>query len=568
MLLGGLLLLAYLPGRAQEAQEPTDSGLTEEVRVLVRLVDFLVVDKSGKPVLDLRADEVEIWDEGDRQEILDFIPAHRRFERPADPAPVAEPAAEAVPPEPPAEEAPATQPDRTERRWIVFLFDVRNLSYQGRARSAKAVQQLVAEHLHPDDRVALMVDDDELRMLVPFTTDHQQVIEYIRSPEGLSSRYRDIERRLSDLRDDTESCRLAAAMVDCAQQAATTFVFESSRETETSLDHLEALVRSLAAIPDRKILFYVSEGFLVNPGDVASAAVEYAIGQYGYNVNAVRSFLQRDYRYRLDLIHELAIRSRTGLYAVNTMRKMVDDLFSPERQTEGGPENLPKARTDPFEAAWQQVRKVHSQMARSTGAVALFRRDPQGLLAKQLDAAAGVYTVSYSPTGYSWDRRKIKIKVARKKVRVLYRNKYSLVAGENRRMSGTLTVRPPGPREPGGLVRADLEVRGSDFEIAPGSKPRVSVASLFFELRDANHQPVQDLFEMIAFPRGEETGYEMFRRPFAVRVPPGDYTLRVDVSDVNGPGRDTFSESFSVRAPGEAEPEAADAVGQRPAGGT
>jgi hypothetical protein len=357
-------------------------------------------------------------------------------------------------------------------------------------------------------------------------------------------------------------------MVDCTRQAATNFVFETSRETEASLDHLEALLRSLAAIPDRKILFYVSEGFLVNPGDIASAAVEYAIGQYGYNVNEVRTFLMRDYRHRLDLIHELAIRSRTGLYAVNTMRKMVDDLFSPERPMEGGPENLPKARTDPFEATWQQVRKVHSQMARSTGAVAVFRRDPQGLLSKQLDSAAGVYTVSYSPTSYSWDRRKIKIKVARKKVRVLYRNRYSLMAGQNRRMSGTLTVTPPDARERGGLVRAELEIRGSDFELAPGTKPRVSVASLFFELRDAQHRPVRDLFEMIAFPRGEESGYEMFRRPFAVKVPPGDYTLRVDVSDVNGPGRDTFSQSFSVSAPDGGEPEAADAAEQRPAGGT
>jgi VWFA-related protein len=413
-----------------------------------------------------------------------------------------------------------------------------------------------------------MVDEDELRMLVPFTTDHQRVLEYVRSPEGFSSRYRDIERRLNDLRDDTESCRLAPAMVDCAQQAATNFVFETSRETETSLEHLEALLRSLAAIPDRKILFYVSEGFLVNPGDVASAAVEYAIGQFGYNVNQVRSFLQRDYRHRLDLVHELAIQSRTGLYAVNTMRKMVDDLFSPERQTEGGPENLPKARTDPFEATWQQVRKVHSQMARSTGAVALFRRDPQGLLDKQLNSAAGVYTLSYSPTSYSWDRRKIKIKVARKKVRVLYRNRYSLVTGKNRGMTGTLTVTPPGPLEPGGFVRAHLEVRGSDFEIAPDSKPRVSVASLFFELRDAQHRPVQDLFETIVFPRGQESGYEMLKRPFAVRVPPGDYTLRVDVSDVNGPGRESFSESFSVGNPGDEEPAAADAAGERPAGGT
>jgi VWFA-related protein len=531
-----------------------ESVLEEEVRVRVRFVDFLVVDKQGRPVTDLGRDEVELWDGGEPQTILDFYPPHRRVTRPE--VQTGErgetngdhrgPAARSI------DEA-TVKPGERERRWIILFFDVRNLSYQGRVRSARAARELIEEHLTPQDRVALIVDEDELKILVPFTKDHGRVVEYIRDPEGLSTRYRDIERRLKDLRDDTESCRDAEDLVRCARMAATSFVFETARETETSLDHLEALLRGLAAIPDRKILFYFSEGFVENPGDVAAAAVEHAIGQFGYSVTQMQMFLSRDYRHRLDPIYQLATRARTGLYTVNTVRKMTDDLFSPERATDYGPENLPQARSDPFEATWQQVRKVHTQMAHATGAMPLFRRDPEGLLGEQLDAAAGVYTLSYQPTAFSWDRRKIKIKVSRAKTRILYRNRYNYVADRTRRLEGELTVESTTVAPSGGYVQAELEVAGRGFELVPESTSPASVVSVFFELRDARDRPVQELYEVITFPRGrEESGDEKLRRPFALMLPPGEYSLRVDVSDVNGPGKGAFFRRFTVGSRSEA----------------
>jgi VWFA-related protein len=544
------LVLAATLGHTQQVESADESPvLQEEVTVRVRLIDFLVVDKKGQPVADLERDEVELWDGGQKQEILDFFPAHQRFERfvgqdanrkdatasPAEPTAIVEASSDAAVEEPPAP------------RWIVFFFDARNLSYQGRVRSAKAAQDLLENDLAPQDRVALIIDGDELRILAPFSTDHQRVIEYVRDPEGLSTRYRNIESRLNDLRDDTESCRDASDVVRCARSAATNFVFETARETESSLEHLEALLRGLAAIPDRKVLFYFSEGYIENPGDVAAAAVEHAIGQYGYRVSETQLFLQRDYRHRLDRLSQLATRSRTGMYTVNTIRKMTDDIFSPERVFEPGPENLPQARTDPYEATWHQVRRVHTEMAHATGAVPLFRRDPEGLLQEQLSSSAGVYTISYEPSHYSLESRKIRLKVSRGKTRVLYRKRYNYLAGRTKRLIGDLTVSADPVFPSGGSVLAQLEVLGRDFEIAPESKPKVSVASVFFELRDSGHRLIKDLYEVIVFPRSEEDlGSTMLRRPFALRVRPGEYLLRVDVSDVNGPGKGSFFQEFTV----------------------
>ena len=536
--------------------------LEERVRVTVRLVDFAVVDKQGRPVTDLRREEVELWDDGVRQEILDFLPAHRRFvEGAAESRTTLEPEAAAGPGEAAgaAGTAPAA-PERPAPRWIVLLFDARNLSYQSRARCAAAALELIEHDVTKEDRVALLVDDDELRVVVPFSTDHALTARYLKEPDGLSSRYRDIENLLEELRDTAEDCRTARDRDGCARVAGNNFLNQTSRESETSLEHLEALLRGLAAIPDRKILFYFSEGFLQDPGDVAAAGVQHAIGQIGYNVNATTTFLMRDFSHRLDPIYQIATRARVGFYPVNTMRKMTDDLFSPERQTEGGPENLPQARTDPFEATWQQVRKMHDQLAHATGGVPLFRRDPAGLLGEQLRSSAGVYTVSYEPKELSFDRRKIKLKVARTKVEVLYRSRYNFVADAPRPLEGELQVDATPVPAGGGLVHAELKVYGTAFEDAPDSKPRVSVASVFFELRDAKHVPVRDLYEVIAFPRDDKAA-QFLRRPFALRLPPGQYTLRADVSDVNGPGRGSFFRTFTV----EAEP--APSAGGQGAGG-
>jgi VWFA-related protein len=536
-----LAILAYVTATIVSPAPLRASALPaveERVRVPLRMVDFLVIDRRGDPVTDLRREEVELWDDGRRQEILDLLAAE-----PSDADGAATGFRSTVAPEGGSRPHPSGETGR----WIVFLFDARNLSHSGRVHAGQALERLV-DSLRPQDRIALMVDDEQLRFVVPFTTRHEMVTGHLRSPEGIASLQRDLEQRLEDLRDATESCRDASQIVACAQQAATNFLFETREDTEDSLRHLEALLRSLAAIPERKIVFYVSEGLIPNPGDVASAAVQHAIGQHGYSVSQVTSFLRRDYSHRLDGLYELASRSRVGLYVVNTMRKMVDDLFTAERAYEGGPDNLPQARTDPFEATWQQVHAMHRQMAQATGAVPVFRRDPSGAVEEQLRAAAGVYTATYTPRGGDLDRRKVRIEVSRPGTKVLYRGRYRPVPLGMGQLSGRLTLEQSDADRAIGIVRAEVVVPGRGFMVDRDQEQPVSTAAFYFEIRDGEGALQQDLFEMIAFPR-ERKAPAMdadLRRPFAVKVPPGRYVLTVEVSDVLGNARGSFSESFSV----------------------
>ncbi|MBD3869663.1 MAG: VWA domain-containing protein, partial [Acidobacteria bacterium] len=535
-----------------QKQEPAPAvvpELREKVHVVLRQIDFLVLDKKGNPVTDLRGDEIQVFEDGVRQEIEDLKHADEGVLVVVRHKPEAsvETMRENDEIEPTAEPVETIETVRTPR-WFILLFDTRNLSYQNRVRSGRAIKDLMEREFRPGDRVALLVDDDELRVVVPPSSRIEEVLQNLETIEGISDKYRDLEVRLRDLREDAESCRDAPDIHKCARQSATNFLFETSRETETSLDHLESLVLSLGAIPERKILFYVSEGIITNPGDVAAAAVEYAVGQHGYRLNRMRFSLARDFSHRLDRIYQIATRNRVGFYPVNGFRKMYDELFAPERRHDYGPENPAQARRDEFETSWNQVRKLHDDLASATGGVALFKKDPAGLLDDMLRSSAGVYTVSYYPSNRSIERRKIRLEIKRPKVRLHYKNKYKPAMGNATRLGGELIVDTEKYEPATGLLTARLTAAATRLAIAPDSNPPVSVASMYFSVLDGQGRLITDLFEIIILPRSnrEAAGEERLERPFAVRIPPGEYSLRVEIRDSHGPVYGSYSSTFSV----------------------
>ena len=163
LFLAGLLAIASSGVRAEDppprdGEVVPDSGVVERVQVVLRRLDFLVLDRKGRPITDLRKDEVRLWDSGDEQELLDLLPVHERREDAAlvaaAPRPTTEgrPRADAAPAEPASQEADAAAPPPAPAssaaamprgRWIVLYFDANNLSLQGRLRAGAEVRRLV-----------------------------------------------------------------------------------------------------------------------------------------------------------------------------------------------------------------------------------------------------------------------------------------------------------------------------------------------------------------------------------------------------------------------------------------
>jgi hypothetical protein len=374
----------------------------------------------------------------------------------------------------------------------------------------------------------------------------------------MTTTQRDIERILKDLREDTEDCRETRPLPPCAKRAAETFLAQVGPQTERSLEHLENLLRSLAAIPDRKILLYVSDGLLIDPGDVAIAAVEHAIGQFGYNTSEMRSFLGRSYRERMARIQLLAARSRTGFYPIVPIRKMTDELFTAERTQGYGPENLPQARTDPFEATWQQVFQVSSELAEATGGVAQFQREPKGI-GRQIASAAGVYTAYYYPTD-TGVRRRVKIRIERRGAEARYLDRPPPDSIEPPLdLPGELFVDESKWDPLSNVIRVEVRIDKGDLALVPDTDPPTSFASIFLELRDETGRSLSQKFQTVSLPRGQKgkvvRGLLVY--PFELKLPAGRYMLRVDLQDINGPARGSYMKTFEIRPGAMAEPPAA-----------
>ena len=152
-----LASLLVIPASGGTGQEPTPP--TFKVGTAVVTLDLVVHDKRGRRVADLRADEIEIQEDGAKREIVSF----RFVERAA--------AAKDVAPAP-ALEVKAPSGDEALRllNLVSLVFDI--LDDGSRPVARKAALSFLAADLPPDTRMAVFqISQAGLRIVQPFTED-------------------------------------------------------------------------------------------------------------------------------------------------------------------------------------------------------------------------------------------------------------------------------------------------------------------------------------------------------------------------------------------------------------
>ena len=160
-LAAGLLLAVALggPARAQPPVAKPPSPPTFRVDTGVVMLDVVVREKTGRLVRDLGADEIQVFEDGARQEITDV----RFVETGREPA-VAAPGAPPV---------PAARPEPRQINLVTLLFD--QLGTEARIIARKAA----LDFLDADHRSGLWMSvftiDRRMRLLQQFTTDRDLV---------------------------------------------------------------------------------------------------------------------------------------------------------------------------------------------------------------------------------------------------------------------------------------------------------------------------------------------------------------------------------------------------------
>jgi VWFA-related protein len=473
-------LLASPASQAAWCQEPPPELRRDVFRAdtEVVLLDVVVRDKKGRSVRDLRPDEIEVYEDGVRQQVGNF-----RFLDSRAIGEALEDAQAAAPSDARAPEAPlAPKPGESRHlNLVTLLFD--QLGPSGRGTARKAALSFLELENRPDVYVSVFQIGESLRLLQQFTTDRDVVRHAVEYATGqLNTQYTPATERLAQaaaeanaLRDQLESVTTAGTgqgaatsaaqlgqAVDMANMAVNalrmTDALQREQQGHSSLFSILSLARQQQPLAGRKTILFFSEGLQAPPtlDHVLLAAISEA-NRANVSVYAV------DARGLSTVSDTAAARATLDEAVATSMRQQTlrgFRLFTREEML----------ISDTAESALRMdTIGTLEQLAESTGGLLISHtNDVRSGIARAVGDLRGYYEVAYSPSNLEFDGRfrRIALKVTRPGVTVQTRSGYfAMPPGE-----GTATfsyevqllkaIRSPDPPH-------DLPVRTRAFRFGP-----------------------------------------------------------------------------------------------------
>lgn len=248
------------------------------------LLDLVARDKHGRAVRDLRADQVEVFEDGVRQQVTSFrlvegeVPLTPEGRKPA-------------------------HPDLVRQINLVTLVFER-LGDEGRKLARRAALDFLKTELRPNVFVAVFSNDQRIYVWQQFTNDRrllEQAVEQaaVASSAQLASRSASVIRQLERATEQAETANLATSGIANAErpgaEAGAGFaeakmaqmtvdmlryseMLSREHEGRSSLYSLLAVVRAQQRLLGRKTIIYFCEGLFVTPSlvDLFRSAVSEA----------------------------------------------------------------------------------------------------------------------------------------------------------------------------------------------------------------------------------------------------------------------------------------------------
>jgi VWFA-related protein len=424
ILLGGLL-----PAAAQtpaKGAQPKQDMYVESVNVNVVNVDVYVTDKSGKRVTGLTKDDFEITENGKKVAVTNFYAVEGGRAKVAEDAPAPAPVPGAPKPVP-GQEARPSLPEDQRLRLIVYI-DNFNLEPFNRNRVMRELRVFLSQNLAKGDQMMLVTYDRSTHVRQTFTSDTDLINSAMLGIEKISaqgthsvSERRDALRQIEDSRSANE-----------AEGIARSYAESTFNDLSFSIDALKDLVSSLAGMPGRKAILYVSDGLQM----IAGQDVFYAVQtKYGEQSTGLTTSIQYDASRRFDELAAQANANRVTFYTIDAAGLRVYSSISAENQTAGQGIYIDSVQISNLQAPLQML-------AEKTGGMAIINRN-QVLPALQRVAEdfGSFYSLGYSPTHYGDGRYyKIDVKVKRKGLVVRNREGYRDKSADSRMTDGTLAV--------------------------------------------------------------------------------------------------------------------------------
>jgi len=570
------------PGAAgndgKESPLPTD----HEDRVTVRLAEIqvLVTDRQGNPVTDLRPEEVTVYERGRKRRLAFLEPFTNRgavtIPLP-EPTPLVEKGKEA--PEP-AERAPVIPPPPPRRR-IVLLFDLWNSRTQDRKRWVRAAREWIESQMRPSDLVALaaLETSGRVRMLLNFTSEKDPLLAILGDGSFVESvPYQDWMMDIRRLLDDLQTCVNAYEPDFCSESAVQPYLHEWRVRGEMTLAGLSRFAASLGAIPGRKVILYMSAGILPNPGQ---AAVDAILATFGTDVISMRNMsfrLQRDLnREILDMLR-VANGADVTFFTFDTRPSSLrDSSWTAEQRVMMHERQF----MDPFSAMFDSTRGSLDTLALRTGGRAFHGPRIERNLPLAVRAIEGLYTVGFYRDPKARGLPKVKVKIARRRLRISYPDRYDPRKKLPRSIPLELAIGKTRPLERGFLLPVMIQAEATYLRFQKEGKGYHADLAVYVEAVRPDGTIAGESYQVVGIDvderRYEQRAGLRFAHQVGLILPAGGYRIRVRLADADFRVTAERAIDVTVRDDGSVSPGIQNSVRSRksgsreevaPAGGT
>ncbi|MEK6335394.1 MAG: VWA domain-containing protein [Acidobacteriota bacterium] len=405
------------PPRPQQAPKTDEDDVVRITTNLVQ-IDAIITDKNGKPVTDLKSDEVEILEDGKSQKITNF--SYVVAEAPAVKTEVAKKtnADKNAPPIPPSRLKPEDV-----RRTIAVVVDDLSLSFESTYYVRSALKKFVDEQLAPGDLVAIIRTSGGMGALQQFTSDKRQLyaaIERVRwfaSGRGGIGAFAPLTGAMPGVDDrGTDDPSIVHEDLD------------RFREDVLSVGTLGAIgyvVRGLRELPGRKSVLLVSDGFRLFDRN---------------NLGRTQRVLQA-----LRLLTDQANRASVTIYTMDARGLQTLGLTAADSTSGMRPDQVAQQLAE-RSSQFSESQDGLIVLAQQTGGLAIRNNnDLAGGIRKVLEDQRGYYLIGYRPDQSTFDLRtgrrvfhRLSLKVTRPgKFTVRMRNGFFGVTDEETRPSET-----------------------------------------------------------------------------------------------------------------------------------
>src|SRR5262245_13629757 len=322
-----------LAANAQESAKPSgqtqkprtsDQGATVRIGSEEVLLDIVARDKKGRPITDLKADEIEVYEDGVKQQINSFRKVEKTdLTEGAGASNDAAGNAAGAQPHNVAGAAPGNTVDPLRQINLVTMVFER-LNNEGRLLARDAAREFLKSELRRNVMVAVFALDQRLQVLQQFTNDGAKLNAAVDRATGAASsqfaaQSEAIQRELENLlraQANLESASSAAqsagggaigqAAVEARLAEITTNILrqtdDAQREQQgsSSVFSLLSLIRGQQRLAGRKTVLYFSEGFQLTPNlapvfrNAISAANRANVSFYAIDARGLQTARQTD----------------------------------------------------------------------------------------------------------------------------------------------------------------------------------------------------------------------------------------------------------------------------------